>query len=142
MKKKFSLSSQNKKDWLDFTKQPKNIYDKDKTHKYDNNYSRKIRKLDLHGFSLNDANQKVKKFIEDSFDRGYEKIVIVTGKGLRSKVYNDPYRSKDMNILRNSVPAFIQNDQSMLNLVKKISGASIKDGGDGAFYVLLKKKSL
>ena len=142
MKKKFSLSSQNKKDWLNFTKQPKNIYDKDSNRKLDNEYFKKIRKLDLHGFSLDDANQEVKKFIKDSFDKGYGKIIIVTGKGLRSKIYNDPYRSEDMNILRNSVPYFIQNDLNLLSLIKKISSASIKDGGDGAFCILLKKKSL
>ena len=142
MKKKFSLSSQNKKDWLNFTKQPKNIYDKDSNRKLDNEYFKKIRKLDLHGFSLDDANQEVKKFIKDSFDKGYGKIIIVTGKGLRSKIYNDPYRSEDMNILRNSVPYFIQNDLNLLSLIKKISSASIKDGGDRAFCISLKKKSL
>ena len=98
----------------------------------------KVQKLDLHGFSLDDANEMVKNFIIKSFNDGYKKLLVVTGKGLRSKVYNDPYRAKDMNTLKHSVPDFIKNDQQLSEIISKISEASMEDGGEGAFYLYLK----
>ena len=100
--------------------------------------TRKTKKLDLHGFSLSDANKNVKKFIINEYKNGNKKLLIVTGKGLRSKVYDDPYRSQKMNTLKNSVPEFIKNDQDLIEKISRISQASLKDGGDGAFYIYLK----
>ena len=96
------LSEKDEKDWLTFTKQSGKVYDKEKDQELENKNLYKIYKLDLHGFSLEDANAKTKKFILESFNQGYKKLLIVTGKGLRSKINNDPYRSKKMNVLKHS----------------------------------------
>ena len=80
----------------------------------------------------------VKKFVLDSISSGYKKIIIITGKGLRSKVYDDPYRSKEMGVLKNSVPEFIRNDEDLKGKISKITKAELKDGGEGALYIFLK----
>ena len=100
----------------------------------------KVRKLDLHGCSLDEANGKVRQFINKSYEENFRKLLVVTGKGLRSQAYEDPYRSNDMSILKNSVPDFIKNNQDLLNKIIKISKADQEDGGSGAFYILLKNK--
>ena len=99
----------------------------------------KIKRLDLHGLSLQQANKTVKKFIIQSFEDGYKKLLIITGKGLRSKVHKNPYLSEKMNILKNSVPEFIKNDEDLFEKISRISTASFKDGREGAFYIFLKK---
>ena len=99
-----------------------------------------VPKLDLHGFSLNEANNEVKKFILESFKIGHEKILIITGKGLRSKSHKNPYLSEELSVLKNSVPDYIKSNQEISNKILKISRADQKDGGDGAFYILLKNK--
>ena len=138
MKKKYVVSSKDKKDWIDFTKQISNISPKKADFLQNNTEINKVRKLDLHGFSLSESNKIVKKFVVESFDQGYKKLLIVTGKGLRSKSYDNPYISEKFSVLRNAVPEFINNDESLNNKVKKISIASIKNGGEGAFYIFLK----
>ena len=135
MKKKSFLTPDDKKEWIKFTKQPVNVYDKDSSFIIKNN---KIRKLDLHGCTLSEANQLVKKFIEKSFKDDVKQLIVVTGKGLRSKVEKDPYRSEKMNILKNSVPEYIKNNTELKNKISKISQASLKDGGEGAIYIFLK----
>ena len=137
MKKKSFLTSKDKKDWLNFIKQPKNLHDKDSVVEK-NNINKEIRKLDLHGQTLNQANLAVKKFIEQSFQDKVRKLIIITGKGLRSKVDNDPYRSKKMNILKYSIPEYIKNNIELNNKISTISEANLKDGGEGAFYIFLK----
>ena len=140
MKKKNSVTLSDKKDWNNFIENLKDIEDKE-IH-FGNNKIKlnKIRKLDLHGFTLFEANKKVKIFINQSFEEGFRKLLIVTGKGSRSKVYNDPYRSEEMSILKNSIPDFIKNDQDLSEKIIGISEASHKDGGKGAVYILLKDK--
>ena len=140
MKKKYSASKKDKEDWVNFTKKLENIYNKDFTFDRQTKQSNKIPKIDLHGTSLNEANNYIKKFINDSFELGYKKILIMTGKGLRSKVYDDPYRSKSLNILKNSVPDFIKSETNLFSKISRISNADIKDGGDGAIYVYLKRQ--
>ena len=135
MKKKNPSISKDKKDWLSFTEKLENIYDKDSIFL---SQKKEIKRLDLHGFTLDQANKMVKKFIIESFEDGYKKLLIITGKGSRSKVYSNPYLSEQMNVLKNSVPAFIKNDKDMLEKIKSISKADTRDGGDGAFYVFLK----
>ena len=138
MKKKYVVSSKNKKDWIDFTKQIGNISLKEADFLQNNTEINKFRKLDLHGFSLRESNKIVKKFVVESFDQGYTKLLIVTGKGLRSKSYDNPYISEKFSVLRYAVPEFINNDESLNNKVKKISTADVKDGGEGAIYIFLK----
>jgi len=101
----------------------------------------KVKKLDLHGFSLDEANKAVKKFIIKYFDIGYKKLLIVTGKGLRSKSQDNPYLSKKLNILKYSVPEYIQNDNDLSQKFIRITKASLKDGGEGAIYVFLKNNN-
>ena len=139
MKKKYSVTYKDKKDWIAFTKRLENIHDKDNDFIKQNTTVNKIRRLDLHGLSLNQANKIVKKFIIKSFENGYKKILIITGKGLRSKVYKNPYLSEQMNVLKHSVPEFIKNDEDLFEKVSRISTADLKDGGEGAFYIFFKK---
>ena len=140
MKKKISATVQDKKDWFDFTQQKGKVYNKESELTDRDINKSKITKLDLHGDSIDKANKKVKEFIIKSFDLGYKKIQIITGKGLRSKAYNNVYRSERMSILKNSVPEYIQNDQDLLNIIKKIEKAPTKDGGEGAIFIYLKNK--
>tara|TARA_B100001765_G_C19376569_1_gene281541 strand:- start:224 stop:661 length:438 start_codon:yes stop_codon:yes gene_type:complete len=144
VKKKYLTTSKDKKDWIAFTKRFENLYDKDADFTKKNTIVNKVQKLDLHGFSLNKANKIVKKFIIESFENGFKKLLIVTGKGLRSKVYNNPYLSEQMNMLKHTVPEFIKNDEDLFDKISRISKADLKDGDEGAFYIFLKqtKKSI
>ena len=141
MKKKKLLTSKDKKDWDNFISNTDHIYDKDSIEPGNFIQSNKIKKIDLHGFSTKEANEEVKKFIVKSYKQGYKKLIIITGKGLRSKVYEDPFKSDKMNILRYSVPNFIENEIDLNGMVKKISQADIRDGGEGAIYLFLKNKN-
>ena len=139
MKKKYAVPPKDKKDWTAFTEHLENIYDKDTNFTKQNTTVNKIRRLDLHGLSLNQANKIVKKFIIKSFKEGYKKLLIITGKGLRSKVHKNPYLSAQMNVLKYSVPEFIKNDKDLIEKISRISTADLKDGGEGAFYIFFKK---
>ena len=139
MKKKYSVTSQDKKEWTTYTKRLENIYDKDSNFIKQNITTNKIRRLDLHGLSLNQANKVVKKFIIESFEDGYKKLLIITGKGLRSQVHKNPYLSEQMNVLKHSVPEFIKNDEDLFKKISRISTADLKDGGEGAFYIFFRK---
>ena len=140
MKKKYQVPIKDKNDWLNYTKELKNLEDKDKESNLKTNKSLGIRKIDLHGYSLSEANIKVKKFIIECSKENCQKLLIVTGKGLRSKVYENPYLSEKMNILKYSIPDYVNNDNELNNKIIKISEASPEDGGSGAFYIFLKKK--
>ena len=139
MKKKYPVTPKDKKDWIAFTKRLENIYDKDIDFIKQNTTVNKIRRLDLHGLSLDQANKIVKKFIIESFEDGYKKLLIITGKGSRSKIYKNPYRSEQVNSLKYSVPEFIKNEGDLFEKINKISTADLKDGGEGAFYIFLRK---
>ena len=117
----------------------KDVYDKDLVSNDNKFIKEKTRTIDLHGFSLIDANIHVKKIILDSIAGGYTKIKVITGKGLRSKARDNPYISSEFSILKNSVPEFIKNDRNIFNKIKKIYTASQTEGGGGVFYILLKK---
>jgi len=95
----------------------------------------------LHGYSLQSANEKVEQFINESFEKGYKKILIITGKGTRSKVSENPYVSEKLSILKHSVSEFIINEKNLKKKIIKISTAEIKDGGDGAIYIFLKNSN-
>ena len=132
------ISDRDKKDWENFISGKEKLEDKDK--KFLKKKNIRIRTLDLHGYSLSDANVKIKQFIEESFNFGVEKLIIVTGKGIHSQNETDPYISKKLGILRYSVPEFINKNVSLNNLIKELSPAKIEDGGEGAFYIYLRKK--
>ena len=138
MKKKYSVPSKDKRDWTAFTKQIGGISPKESDLWVQNTKINKVRKLDLHGSSLIEANKIVEEFITESFNSGYKKLLIVTGKGLRSKSYYNPHVSDKLSVLRYSVPEFIRTDENLNSKIKRISKAEIKDGGDGAIYIFLK----
>ena len=138
MKKKYSASVKDKKDWADFTKQVGNISVTEDDFLEENRQINKVRKLDLHGYSLDNANKVVKKFIIESFDKGYNKLLVVTGKGLRSKSYDNPYISENLSVLKNSVPEYIKNNENLNSIISKIIQADQQDGGEGAINIFLK----
>ena len=131
------ISDKDKKDWQNFLSKKEKLPDKDNSYSKDKVI--KISEIDLHGFSLDDANKTVEKFIKDSFDNGITKIRIVTGKGLHSNNEKNPYISKDLSILRYSVPEYIKKNNELMKLIIEFKEASIQDGGEGAFYIHLKK---
>ena len=133
-----SISDKDKKDWKNFLENNEKLPNKDAERK--ENKSHITKSLDLHGFTLDEANKKVESFITDCFNQKVSKVIIVTGKGLHSQNDKDPYISKEFGILKNSVPDFIKNNPSLMAKIKSITDAEVTDGGSGAFYVFLKKK--
>ena len=125
--------------WKEFTLNENTVENKDYYLDQKKASTQKIRKVDLHGLSLDEANKKIETLIDKYFMEGVEKIIVITGKGLRSKTSNNPYVSKDLSILKNSVPDYINANSKIKNKIKSISKAEIKDGGEGAFYIFLKK---
>jgi DNA-nicking Smr family endonuclease len=138
VKKKNTATDIDKRDWETFINQSGPIYDKENYFTDKKNTTKEIQRLDLHGYSLDEANKIVKKFINKYFNSKYKCLLIITGKGLRSKVSENPYVSEKMNVLRYSVPDYIKNDESLNNKISKISKADIVDGGEGAIYIFLK----
>ena len=132
------ISNKDKKDWEDFLSKDEKLPDKD--FKLSKKKSLKTKHIDLHGFTLEHANKTIHKFINESFENGVSKIIVVTGKGLHSNVEKDPYVSKDLSILKYSVPEYIENNQELMKKIIEIKDAQIIDGGAGAFYIFLKKK--
>ena len=102
---------------------------------------KKVKTFDLHGYSLDEANKKIDELITHSYNNGITKLTIVTGKGLHSDNEKDPYKSKDLSILKYSVPEHIKGDNSLMSIINNIENASIEDGGEGAFYIYLKKNN-
>ena len=139
MKKKHSATTRDKKAWISFTKQLENVPDKDEVFIRQNTKLNKMKTLDLHGFSLNEANKLVKKFIIESFKNGYKKLLIITGKGLGSKVHQNPYLSEQMNVLKHSVPEFIKNDEDLFEKISRISTADLKMEERELFIFFLRK---
>jgi len=140
VKKKYFTSQKDKKDWIDFTKKMSGIISKDIDSPEDNIEIRKVKKLDLHGFSLDEANKLAKNFIIKSYNSGLRKIIIITGKGLRSKSHLNPYLSEKLSVLRYSIPEYIKNDKNLNDKIINISIAEKQDGGEGAIYIFLKNK--
>ena len=132
------ISDKDKKDWKSFISSKDKIPNKDSKITKDRIKKKIIKKIDLHGFSLENANKVVEEFITQSFDEGVNKIIVITGKGLRSKNDENPYISKNLSILKYSVPEFIKSNINLVRLIKNIKEADIEDGGEGAFYIYLK----
>ena len=133
-----NISDKDKKDWKNFLEKKEKLPNKDIEKK--NNKLNITKSIDLHGFTLEEANKEVESFLNDCFDQKVSKVKIVTGKGLHSQNDKDPYISKKFGILKNSVPEFIKNNPSLTKIIKSITDAEIVDGGSGALYVFLKKK--
>ena len=132
-----NISDKDKKDWENFLKSNEKLSDKDFNQKKAK--ISKVKSIDLHGFGLDEANKAIKKFILQSYSEGISKLRIVTGKGLHSQNYKDPYISKNLGILRYSVPEFINNNKDLLDIIASFENANLNDGGEGAFYIILKK---
>ena len=139
MKKKSFATSKDKSDWIEFTSKLDNIAAKEEDIPEQRKKINKIRKLDLHGLSLRDANKAVANFIIESFNNGCEKIFIITGKGLHSKHQDNPYISEELSVLKNSIPEYIKNNEELTKKINKISKADINDGGEGAICIFLKE---
>ena len=131
------ISEKDKKDWENFVSSNEQLPNKD--FKLSKEKSLKIKSIDLHGYTLEQANNAIEKFILDSFRKKINKLIVVTGKGLHSQNEKDPYVSKDLSILKYSVPEFIESNKNLMKIINEIKDASIQDGGSGAFYIFLKK---
>ncbi len=131
-----NISDKDKKDWQNF------VFGKEKLHSKDSelklNKPIKTRTIDLHGYTIEEANNEIADFILKSYDDGIKKLIIVTGKGLHSQNKDNPYLSKDLSILKYSVPEYIKNTVELMQIIQEIKEANIEDGGDGAFYIFLK----
>ena len=132
------ISDKDKKDWKNFISSKDEISNKDLKIIKDKIKKKIIKKIDLHGFSLENANKVIEEFITKSFEEGVNKIIVITGKGLRSKNDENPYISKNLSILKYSVPEFIKSNINLMKIIKNINEADIEDGGKGAFYIYLK----
>ena len=132
------ISDKDKKVWEDFLSKKEKLPNKD--YKLNKKKTLKIKHIDLHGYTLGDANRTIQRYIENAYESGISKIIVVTGKGLHSNVEKDPYVSRDLSILKYSVPEFIENNKELMKKITDIRDATIEDGGSGAFYIYLKKK--
>jgi len=134
-----NISNKDKKDWEDFISSDEKLPNKEI------NLNRKLlskkRSIDLHGYTLEQANKAIEKFIKKSYTDGVNKLIVVTGKGLHSQNEKDPYVSKDLSILKYSVPEFLSTNKSLMNIIYEIKDAKIEDGGAGAFYIYLRKNN-
>ena len=135
-----NISDKDKKDWHKFINSTEKLPNKD--FKHQKNKDLKVRSIDLHGYTLDEANKTIEDFINKAFSENINKLIIVTGKGLHSENEKDPYVSKDLGILKYSVPEFITNNSSLMNMINEITDAKIEDGGPGAFYIFLKKNKI
>ena len=134
------ISDKDKIDWKNFLSSKDKLPNKDLKIKSKKNL--KPRSIDLHGYSLDEANRLIKKFINKSYDENISKLIVVTGKGLHSDNDKNPYVSKDLSILKYSVPEFIEGNKNLMSKINEIKNADINDGGDGAFYIYLKKNKI
>ena len=138
-KKIIEILDKDKQDWENFLKNDEKLPNKDFVKKKNIRYE-KIKKIDLHGFTIEEANKAVEQFIQKCFYESVTKVIVITGKGLRSKNVENPYLSKDLSILKYSVPEFIESNISLTKMIIETTDAKIEDGGSGAFYVYLKNK--
>ena len=133
-----NISEKDKQDWENFLSKNEKLPNKDL--KIDKKITFKTRSIDLHGFSLEEANKSIEDFVINSYQEKINKLIVVTGKGIHSQNEKNPYVSKDLSILKYSVPEFILNNKNLMKIIYEIQDAKIEDGGGGAFYIFLKKK--
>jgi DNA-nicking Smr family endonuclease len=134
-----NISEKDKKDWQTFLSSKEKLSNKDDRFKKEKHP--KTRSIDLHGYTLEQANKSIYDFIINSYENEVNKIIVVTGKGLHSDNEKNPYVSKDLSILKYSVPEYILNNKNLMTKINEIKEANIEDGGSGAFYIFLKKNS-
>ena len=139
-KEEIKNPDKDKQDWENFLNNKQKIPNKDFVHRKNIRYE-KIKKIDLHGYTIEEANKAIEQFIKKCFDENVTKIIVITGKGLRSKNIENPYLSKDLSILKYSVPEFIENNKNLTRFIIEITDAKIEEGGSGAFYIYLKNKN-
>ena len=132
-----NITEKDKKDWENFLSKKERLPDKD--NKLTKKITFKTRSIDLHGYTLEDANKSIESFIIKSYQNKINKLIVVTGKGIHSQNEKDPYVSKDLSILKYSVPEFISNNKNLMKIIYEMKDAKIEDGGGGAFYIFLKK---
>ncbi len=138
MTKKKNITQEDINTWENYIKDPKDIFDKDNSHK--SNRSNNLRyKYDLHGYTLDEANKKVKKLISFCLRDNYKEILLITGKGIHSNTDEDIYVSRELSKLKYSIPEFIKSDLDLSKFISSISSADKKDGGEGAIIIKLKK---
>ena len=134
------ISDKDKKDWHKFINSTEKLPNKD--FKFQKNKNLKVKSIDLHGYTLDEANKTIENFIKKAYSENVNKLIVITGKGLHSENEKDPYVSKDLGILKYSVPEFINNDKDLMSKINEITDAKIEDGGGGAFYIFLKKNKV
>ena len=132
-----NISEKDKKDWESFLSKNEKLPNKD--IKTDKKVTFKTRSIDLHGYSLEEANKSIENFIIKSYQEKIKKLIVITGKGIHSQNEKNPYISKDLSILKYSVPEFISNNKDLVKIIYDMEDAKIEDGGAGAFYIFLKK---
>tara|TARA_Y100000816_G_C26091052_1_gene576592 strand:+ start:1272 stop:1694 length:423 start_codon:yes stop_codon:yes gene_type:complete len=132
------ISDKDKKDWESFVKSNEKIYDKDSSNETNPRRNISTKTIDLHGYSLENANKTINEYIRNSYSENIKRLIVITGKGLRSNTQTDPYVSKDLSILKNSVPEFIKNNIELMKLIKEIKIADKEEGGKGALIIYLK----
>ena len=130
------LSDKDKKDWQNFLESSEKLQSKDVDQLKNQIISE--RSIDLHGYTLEDANKKISEFIEYCYVNKVKKIIVITGKGMRSKNIEDPYQSKDLSILKYSVPEYIKNNNQLMNKIIKIDFESVNSPSKGNFDIFLK----
>ena len=133
------LSDKDKRDWQNFTSSEEKVHNKDLSLSQIKIDKDLVKTIDLHGFSLENANRTIDEFINRCFKTNVSKITVITGKGLRSNNIDNPYVSKNLSILKNSVPEFIKSNFDLMKKIKNIKEAKVEDGGSGAFDIFLKK---
>jgi len=133
------LSDKDKRDWQNFISSEEKVHNKDLSLSQMKTNKDLVKTIDLHGFSLENANKTIDEFINRCFKTNVSKITVITGKGLRSNNINNPYVSKNLSILKNSVPEFIKSNSDLMKKIKSIKEAKAEDGGNGAFDIFLKK---
>ena len=133
------LSNKDKRDWQNFISNKEKVHNKDLSLSQIKIEKNLVKTIDLHGFSLENANRTIDEFINRCFKTNVSKITVITGKGLRSNNINNPYVSKNLSILKNSVPEFIKSNTDLMKKIKNIQEAKAEEGGSGAFNILLKK---
>ena len=133
-----NITEKDKKDWENFLSKKEKLPNKD--IKIDKKITFKTRSIDLHGYTLEEANKYIESFIIKSYQENINKLIVVTGKGIHSQNEKDPYVSKDLSILKYSVPEFISNNKNLMKIIYEMKDAKVEDGGSGAFYIFLKKK--
>ena len=138
MKKKEDIPDTEKKLWEEYLKNPKDLFDKELEKKKIFDQTKKYR-FDLHGFTLHEANKKVRELIIYCQENKFGEILLITGKGLHSNTDQNTYVSKELSKLKFAVPEYIRSQKELSDQIIEIEQANIKDGGEGAIIIKLKK---